>query len=185
MINVSNTTSKGTTPKFIISTHHNVFYRFVGYLILVLSIYVLLSPLVTGVSIKYRGELDMTLFAVPGIILGLLALIERKVNIDINNKKITLSYQTLSIPIYLRTNAFTNYSSIELVVDAKNIPYSTHPGSHPSASKMLPWYVLKLVSASSELLICKSTNSKKIKHIADLVSTKIPLTMNTDEFYPA
>ena len=156
----------------------NLFYRLIGFIVLLGSLYVLVYPELTGKSILYRGQLNLQLFSMPGIFLAILAFMIRKVTVDVNSKEITLSYGLPVLSFYKKTYALSFFDKMTLSVDKKPPNWSSTGEYYEFVT---PWYHVAFISdktnLGTEVLVVKSTNAEESKNIAEVFSeyTKIPL----------
>jgi hypothetical protein len=168
-----------------ITQQFNALYRGVGIVVLVTSFYLLLYPIFTGEHILYRGQLDLTFFSIPGIIMGLLAFLSKIVIFDREKKVVSIKYKTLVITFFRKVYKHTDNSKLLLSEDSKQIPiYSQPREGRIHEVSVVPWYLIRLISDDYEVLICKTINANETKDIADSIHelTSIPLII--EENYP-
>ena len=163
----------------------NMFYRLIGFIVLLGSLYLLLYPALTGKSIIGSGQLNLQFFSMPGIFLSLLAFMIRKVAVNLKSKEITLSYGLPILSFYKKTYALSFFYKITLSVDNKPPNWSSTGEYYEFVT---PWYHVALNSNESnlgtEVLIMKSTNAEESKNIAEVFSEYTKIPVETLPHYP-
>ena len=161
-----------------VTSQLNMFYRLVGFIVLVGSLFILFYPELTGEKILYRGQLDLQLFTIPGLFLSFFAFMARIVKVDLYSGKITVTYGIPLITVYKKIYALSFFYKVLLSVDNKPPKWSA---SGTTYEHVKPWYHVSIISnktrLGTEVVIAKSTNSEESGNIAKVFSeyTKIPL----------
>ena len=161
-----------------VTSQLNILYRLIGLMVLLGFLYLLLYPEFTGKHIFYRGRMDLQIFSIPGIFLSLLAFMVKKVTVDFQADKITVSYGLPLLSFYKKKYALSFFYKMLLSVDNKPQSWSS-VGEYQHFVKS--WYHVVIISNKTkrgmEVLVAKSLSPEESKNIADTFSeyTKIPL----------
>ena len=160
----------------------NAIYRGVGIVVLAASFYLLLYPVFSGEHIVYRDQLDLTFFSIPGIGMGLLAFLSKRVIFEKARKTVLIEYRTLIFTFYRKIYKYTDSSRLHLSKDSKQLPTYSQPGpNNLFSTHVVPWYLIRLISADNEVLVCKTINANEAKDIANSINRLTNILIEIEE----
>ena len=182
---MSNKIIKTSEGALKITQQLNIFYRALGILLIVSSVYLLMHPVFTGKHIIYRSQIELTFFSVPGIVAGLLALFSKTMIFSHDKKIVLIKYMTLFIPLFKRVYIFTSESKLHLCKDDKDVPMYSNPSPNEMFSHhVVPWYLVSLVTGPNILQVLKTRNATKSKNIAYSIKKLTNIPVIFEENYP-